>query len=177
MWGTKGLIMIKRLVLYSLLFCVSSSLTGVQEETFFQTLRTDIGAFIKGNASDEQKERLIQQAGLTLVIVGISLFGAATLGAMLHGEPVPPIQIVPGMGQSIQRNRHSYSQFQSTESTKDLFSERVPQGRVLRGDSAVFPFNFLTRARGATGRRLPTRKKRPKNSAYRFGYTGAAAIS
>ncbi len=78
---------------FFLLLIGMHSVVAGDSQTFFQTLRTDMRAWIKGEASDEQKERLTKQAGAMILALSISFYCVVAVGAMLNGEKVPPLQV------------------------------------------------------------------------------------
>jgi len=83
----------KSYALSFLLVITVQSMVAENMKRSFQTVCTDIRAVMKGNASPEQKERLIKQAAAMILAFSISLYCVSALGAMWDGQKVSPIQL------------------------------------------------------------------------------------
>ena len=83
----------KSYALSFLLLITVQSMVAENMKRSFQTVCTDIRAVMKGNASPEQKERLIKQGAAMFLAFSISLYCVSALGAMWDGQKVPPIQL------------------------------------------------------------------------------------
>lgn len=86
-------IMKKIYALNFLLLITVHALHTEQPQTFFQTLRIDMRAWMKGEASDEQKERLTQQAGAVILAFSITIFCVAAIGDISNGQRPPQLRV------------------------------------------------------------------------------------
>lgn len=128
-------------LIFLLLITVHAAHTE-QPENFFQILRIDMRAWMKGEASDEQKDWLAQQAGAVILAFSITLFCVVAVRAMLNGEKVPPLPLRSFGGSSGPRKPDNLLRRQDTQklptldpsaSMRDLFAEQMPSAHsVLR---------------------------------------------
>ncbi len=144
----------KSYALSFLLLITVQSMVAENMKRSFQTVCTDIRAVMKGNASPEQKERLIKQGAAMFLAFSISLYCVSALGAMWDGQKVPPIKVRGAFGRadsSLVRQAHQAvpPPMEATDSLADLLRQPTPSPHsALRDDP-----NFAVRER----RGLPDR--------------------
>ena len=154
----------KSYTLSFLLVITVQSMVAENMKRSFQTVCTDIRAVMKGNASPEQKERLIKQGAAMVLAFSISLYCVSALGAMWDGQKVLPIQLgafarppgpkgrrKPSRSKNHLRRSKSGSKLHgpgrqdvpligSSDFMRGLFNlELPPAASVLRDDSASTP--------------------------------------
>ena len=166
----------KSYALSFLLLITVQSMVAENMKRSFQTVCTDIRAVMKGNASPEQKERLIKQGAAMFLAFSISLYCVSALGAMWDGQKVPPIKVRGALGRAdsslTKRAPQDVPPLETSDSIRGFFDLKPPPAdSVLRDDSCVLDEDVLEdsyllrsdlRAMGARGRKLPTRNGRPK---------------
>jgi len=138
-------------------------LNAACQKSFFQTLHADFRAFIKGEASSEQKERLTKQAGVTILVGSALLLCFAVWGAHKDGEELP---ISFGQLASLTKEGAGFvggggvadaPPLVATPSTRDLFDQPTPSPfSQLREDPDWRPLPRLKNIQGPRRRRLPS---------------------
>ena len=155
-------------VLSLFLLITVQSMVAERRESFLRTLCIDLKAFIHGDASEEQKERLVKHAAAMILAFSISLYVVSIFGAVRDGEKMLGLlKQLAGLARA--RGAGSGGQSDPTDSPasfvtpsasmRNLFEQPAPSPfSALRDDPPITPLPRLKSVKGPTGRRRPERK-------------------
>ncbi len=149
------------------LLLTMQSVMAERREHFLRTLCIDLKAFIQGNASEEQKDRLVKQAAAMILAGSIALYCVVIFGARRDGEKVPlPLKQLAGL---VQRGMGSGGEAEADQSGPPPPIALSDSMRNLFEQPAPSPFSALRNApparlprlksfviKGPRGRRLPS---------------------